>query len=153
MDYAFEIMTQEQAEDIAYNWHYDGIYSFYDMEADEEDLAAFLDANKRNYTYVVTKDSEVVGFFSFNRTENNTIDIGLGMRPDLTGGGSGSEFIKAGMEFAKSTYSPDKITLSVATFNQRAIKVYRKIGFKDVETFMQDTNCSSFEFLKMVYYC
>ncbi len=152
MNYAFEIMMQEQAEDIAYNWHYDGIYSFYDMEADEEDFAAFLDSNKRNSTYVVTKDSEVVGFFSFNRTENNTIDIGLGMRPNLTGSGNGSEFIKAGMGFAKSTYSPDKITLSVATFNQRAIKVYRKIGFKDVETFMQDTNGSSFEFLKMVYY-
>ncbi|MFB4166942.1 GNAT family N-acetyltransferase [Virgibacillus sp. JSM 102003] len=153
MTYAFEIMTQEQAEDIAYNWHYDGIYSFYDMEADEEDLAEFLDSNKQNSTYVVTKDSAVVGFFSFNRIGNNTIDIGLGMRPDLTGSGSGSEFIKAGMEFAKSNYSPDEITLSVATFNQRAIKVYRKIGFKDVETFMQDTNGSSFEFLKMVYYC
>ncbi|MBP1947471.1 GNAT family N-acetyltransferase [Virgibacillus litoralis] len=153
MDYAFEFMTQEQAEDIAYNWHYDGIYSFYDIEADKEDLAVFLDSYKRNSTYVVTKDSDVVGFFSFNKTENNTIDLGLAMRPDLTGSGNGSEFVKAGMEFAKSNYSPDEITLSVATFNQRAIKVYRKIGFKDVETFMQDTNGSSFEFLKMVYYC
>jgi len=28
----------------------------------------------------------------------------------------------------------------VATFNQRAIKLYRKVGFKDAETIMQDTN-------------
>lgn len=153
MAYAFEFMTQQQAKDIAYKWHYDGVYSFYDMEADEEDLAEFLNSNKRDSTYVVTKDSDVIGFFSFNKTENNTVDIGLGMRPDLTGSGNGSEFIMAGIEFVKSNYSPDEITLSVATFNQRAIKVYRKIGFKDVETYMQDTNGSSFEFLKMIYYC
>ena len=28
----------------------------------------------------------------------------------------------------------------MATFNQRAIKLYRKVGFKDAETIMQDTN-------------
>ena len=28
MTYKFEIMAQEQAEDIAHNWHYDGEYSF-----------------------------------------------------------------------------------------------------------------------------
>ncbi len=31
----FTSMTQEQAEQIAYNWHYDGEYSFYDMDADK----------------------------------------------------------------------------------------------------------------------
>ena len=36
-------MTQEQAEEIAFNWHYDAEYSFYDMEADKEDLVEFLD--------------------------------------------------------------------------------------------------------------
>ena len=39
MTYEFNILTQEQAENIAYNLHYDGEYSFYNMEADEEDLA------------------------------------------------------------------------------------------------------------------
>lgn len=36
-------MTQTQAEDIASNWHYNDEYSFYDMDADEEDLVEFLD--------------------------------------------------------------------------------------------------------------
>lgn len=31
MAYKFSVLTQEQAEDIAFNWHYDGEYSFYDM--------------------------------------------------------------------------------------------------------------------------
>ena len=117
--YKFEVMTQQQAEDIASNWHYDGEFSFYDIESDEEDLVEFLDPEKRGYSiFVVIDTPEVIGFFSFNKVANSTIDIGLGMRPDLTGNGSGLEFLKAGLDFAKSKYNPEIITLSVATFNQ-----------------------------------
>ncbi|GED15644.1 hypothetical protein SAMN04487909_12324 [Aneurinibacillus migulanus] len=35
MQVTFKPMNQEEAEIIA-GWHYDGIYSFYDMEADKE---------------------------------------------------------------------------------------------------------------------
>ncbi|WP_175637235.1 GNAT family N-acetyltransferase [Oceanobacillus sojae] len=55
------------------------------------------------------------------------------------------------INFIQSEFKPERITLSVATFNQRAIKLYRKIGFKDVATFMQDTNGDTFESLKMEY--
>ena len=154
MTFKFEIMTQDNAEDIALNWHYDGEYSFYDIEADKEDLEEFLDPETRgNSMYAVINNSEVIGFFSVNKVDDKIFDIGLGMRPDLTGSGNGLEFLKAGIEFVKNEYKPEKITLSVATFNQRAIKVYRKLGFKDFNTFMQDTNGSTFEFLKMEYEC
>jgi ribosomal-protein-alanine N-acetyltransferase len=154
MEYKFSIMTQKQAEDIAFNWHYDGEYSFYDMEADKEDLDEFLNPETRgNSMFAVTNDGELIAFFSVNKVADTTFDIGLGMRPNLTGRGKGLEFLKAAVDFVKSEYETEKITLSVATFNQRAIKVYRKIGFKDVGTFMQDTNGNTFEFLKMEYEC
>jgi len=154
MEYKFEIMTQVQAEEIAFTWNYDAEYSFYDMEADKEDLIEFLDTKKRGSSYfIVSKDDDIIGFFSFNKIAINTIDIGLGMRPNLIGKGNGLDFLEAGLEFAKSMYSPKKITLSVATFNQRAIKVYRKFGFEDVDIFMQDTNGNSFEFLHMIHLC
>ena len=154
MVYKFNIMTQEQAEDIAFNWHYDGEYSFYDMEADREDLEEFVDKETRgNSMYSVIINNKLIGYLSFNKLDDNTYDIGLGMRPDLTGKGEGLEFLKSGIEFAKSEFKPEKLTLSVATFNQRAIKVYRKIGFKKTSTFMQDTNGSTFEFVKMEYVC
>lgn len=93
MGYKFEIMTQEQAEEIAFNWHYDAEYSFYDMEADKEDLVEFLDPNKRgDSNFVVTKDNDIIGFFSFNQVDINTIDIGLGLRPNLTGNGNDWNF-------------------------------------------------------------
>lgn len=103
--YTFELMRQEQAEDIAYNWHYEGEYSFYNMEADEEDLAEFLDSKMRGEnTFVVCENSEVFGFFSFNKIDIHTVDIGLGMKPDMTGNGLGLNFIKAGLGFCKETY-------------------------------------------------
>lgn len=88
MPYKFENMTQEQAEDIAHKWHYDGEYSFYDMEADEEDLAEFLDPETRgNPMFAVLKEDEIIGFFSVSKVAANIYDIGLGMRPGLTGNG------------------------------------------------------------------
>ncbi|PFG05308.1 GNAT family protein [Bacillus sp. es.034] len=154
MTYEFNVMTQEQAENIAFKWHYDGDYSYYDMEADAEDLAEFLNPEERgNTTFAVSKDKELVAFFSVSRIADGIFDIGLGMRPDLTGKGNGIEFLSTGINFVQSEFKSEKITLSVATFNQRAIKLYRKVGFKDVETFMQDTNGSTFEFLKMEYTC
>ncbi|PFA63052.1 GNAT family N-acetyltransferase [Bacillus sp. AFS015802] len=154
MTFTFEMMNQEQAEDIAYNWHYDGEYSFYDMEADEDDLAEFLDSGTRgDSVFAVLKEDELIGFFSINKVGPDICDIGLGLRPDLTGKGMGLEFLNSGIDFVQSRFNPVKITLSVATFNQRAIKTYRRIGFKDIETFMQDTNGSTFEFLKMGFEC
>lgn len=38
MHYVFVPMSKEYAFEIAYKWKYDGLYSFYDMTADEDDL-------------------------------------------------------------------------------------------------------------------
>jgi [ribosomal protein S18]-alanine N-acetyltransferase len=152
--YRFEKMTQQEAEEIAYNWHYDGEYSFYDMEADREDLAEFLNPELRgDSVFTVYLGEEIGGYYSVNQTAAATYDIGLGMRPELTGRGMGVDFMKAGMDFVKSRFKPDIITLSVAMFNQRAIKVYRRMGFIDLDTFMQNTNGGSYEFLRMEYKC
>lgn len=154
MNYTFERMTQLQAEEIAKHWLYEGVYSFYDMDADPEDLAEFLDAGQRKDAYfTVHQGEEMFGFYSFTQTSEDTIDIGLGMKPDLTGKGIGRDFLKAGLEFAESAYCPDKITLSVAAFNKRAITLYQNSGFNEVERFAQATNGSTFEFVKMIYHC
>jgi [ribosomal protein S18]-alanine N-acetyltransferase len=150
--YTFKPMTQSQAEFIAYNWQYEGEYSFYDMESDKEDLDEFLDPESRGETmFSVYEGEALVGFFSIIKTGAGIYDIGLGLRPELTGNGRGSKFLTAGMGYIKSHFSPVKITLSVARFNERAIKVYRRIGFQDAGTFQQDTNGGTYEFLKMEY--
>ncbi|WP_255248249.1 hypothetical protein [Terribacillus saccharophilus] len=58
-------MTQSQAELIANTWRYEGIYAFYDMDQDEEDMAEFLDPEARKgNVYAVTQMEEVMGFCS-----------------------------------------------------------------------------------------
>lgn len=148
--YQFQPMTQSEAEHIAEQWHYDGEYAFYDVAADEEDLAEFLDPKQRaGKTFSVYREEELIGFFSFNQPEAQIVDIGLGMHPDLTGKGEGQRFLKEGIDYAKDSFSPDLFTLSVAIFNERAIKVYERAGFKKIKTFMQATNGNTYEFVKM----
>lgn len=67
-------MTQKQEEEIVYHWHYEGEYSFYDMEADKEDLVEFVDSQKRGDQYfAVMKDNAMIGFFSFHKLADHTV--------------------------------------------------------------------------------
>lgn len=150
MTHQFAILTQQQAETIAYTWHYEGDYAFYNMEADKDDLAAFIDPKQRGQSvFAITSDGELVGFVSIERPDVETVDIGLGMKPSLTGNGSGRAFVTSILDFIEATYSPHRITLSVAAFNMRAIQVYEACGFKQTASFQQSTNGSTFKFIKM----
>jgi ribosomal-protein-alanine N-acetyltransferase len=149
MKFEFQPMDKDYAHAIA-GWHYEDIYVFYDMEQDVEDLEELLDPRSwQDRQYAVTDDQgDLIGSFCFEQ-ENEVVVIGLGLRPDLTGRGWGQAFLEAGLEFAREKYHPARFELSVATFNQRAIKVYRKAGFEDLEVFMNETNGGRYEFLHM----
>ena len=144
-------MTEEDAHRIA-SWHYDAPYDFYDMDNDPDDLAELLNPQNWKDVYFSVQDeqNELIGFFSYRRVNNETVEIGLGLRPDCTGKGFGSTFVCSGVTFAQTHRGYRKVRLSVATFNRRAIRVYEQVGFVPVETFMQQTNGSEYEFLSMV---
>ena len=99
------------------------------------------------------ENGTLIGYFTVCKINDGTVDIGLGMKPNITGNGFGLQFVNAGLAFSKEKYGCKYITLSVATFNKRAIKVYKRAGFEAVGTFIQKTNGSYFEFLKMNYIC
>jgi RimJ/RimL family protein N-acetyltransferase len=54
----------------------------------------------------------------------------LGLKPNLCGKGLGLSFIKFGMDYAEKFLQTKCLRLSVAAFNERAIKVYVKVGFE-----------------------
>jgi [ribosomal protein S18]-alanine N-acetyltransferase len=153
MNYKFSLMTQEHAENIAYRWHYRGNsnYSIYNIDSNRDDLEEFLNPDKRGNTcFVVSEVNNVIGFFRFKQLDKNKVDMRLGLRPELTGIGNGLKFIKAGMIFAIDTYNPLVITVSIETFN-KAIKVFKELGFKEGNTFVREINGNSIECLNMYY--
>lgn len=152
MYYVFAPMSKDYAFEIAYTWKYDGLYSFYDMTADEDDLKEFLNEDnwQEQYFAVLNDKNELVGYYSFT-FERGIMWIGFGLKPELTGRKIGTEFVIAGIDFGvkKFDYRQDCVMLAVASFNKRAINVYEKIGFHFVEKYLQKTNDGEFEFIKM----
>ncbi|MBN8236114.1 GNAT family N-acetyltransferase [Halobacillus kuroshimensis] len=149
MSINFFRMTQQEAEEMA-AWHYPPPYDFYDMTADEEDYHEFIDPHRRSpRTYSAYKEGALIGFFTIHPTDEETVDVGLGLRPDLTGKGKGDSFVAAGLSFAERHYEARFFTLSVAEFNQRAVEVYRRAGFKETHRFMQKTNGGTYPFIAM----
>ena len=160
-------MKEEYANEIINNWHYDGIYSFYDMTADEEDLKVFTDRGywKDTIFAVLNENNELVGWSSFY-LENEIVWLSLGLKPGLTGIGLGEEFVSECVNFAKSHYKPNKqiVKFDVALFNQsaikdlgagfgpfnqRAIKVYERVGFSEFGRVIKHTRKGRVEFIQM----
>ena len=149
MQFRFRSMNEGDARTIA-GWHYQEPYTFYDMNQDPDDLAELLDPRSWTETYyaVVDEDGELVGFFAFKRA-GDIVDLGLGLRPDLTGRGIGLPFLLAGLDFARATFSLTTFRLAVATFNTRAIRVYERAGFERGRVYMHHTNGGEYEFMDM----
>lgn len=71
--------------------------------------------------------------------EDRTIDLGLGVRPDLTGRGGGRAFVNDVLELLPTlpTSPPEmRVRLTVADFNRRAIRVYQGVGFQECGAFL-----------------
>jgi ribosomal-protein-alanine N-acetyltransferase len=142
-------MTQADAEEIA-GWQYDPPYSFYDATADADDLRLLLDPScreDRNFS-AFDPGGALVGFFEY-KPRRDGLEIGLGLRPDLTGRGLGLEFVAAGMAFGKERFRPTTFRLAVATFNERAVRVYERAGFQRVREYDHKTNGGTHRFLEM----
>jgi len=137
-------ITRADAQAIS-GWRYDGPYSVYN--GNPASVASLLEPR---YLYHSVQDDQgnLVGYFCFGEDarvsagkrlglydRETALDVGLGMRPDLTGQGLGEKFVASGLRFAQSAYSPPAFRLTVATFNRRAIRVYERAGFDPVETF------------------
>ncbi|MNL62214.1 hypothetical protein D3C87_1862160 [compost metagenome] len=71
------------------------------------------------------------------------------MKPEYTGIGLGRGFLQAGIQFAECTFTPEKLRLSVAAFNERAIALYSKSGFKLTGSFYNINGERKMEFLVM----
>ena len=159
MKFIFTSMDEVNARTIQ-SWNYEAPYNIYSWTA-EDDITEMLDRRSPHFA-VRDEYDELIGFFAYGSSalvwdsgephlfsENNTITIGLGMRPDLTGKGLGLAFVNAGLDFARKQFKPDYFRLFVLIFNQRAIRVYEHAGFQRVGIYLQPNANGYREYLEM----
>ncbi len=134
MQFTFRAFSRQDIKTVS-AWRYPGSYSRYNGDTLTFDMRLFLllraITSDPPYEYFAVDDEqgELVGLFQFVKRPNDTITIGLGMRPDLTGQGHGLAFVEAGLAFGRLRYAPKTFRLNVFASNPRAEKVYARAGF------------------------
>jgi ribosomal-protein-alanine N-acetyltransferase len=118
----FEATTPATFDELA-TWRYPPPYDFYDGDVEPV-------LNPERFWDARDDAGELVGFLYFDDNDGGALEIGLGLRPDLTGRGLGLDFFRAGLDFARTQFRPERIVLNVAEFNARAIAVYERAGFR-----------------------
>ena len=104
-------------------WRYEPPYDFYDGDVDPV-------LNPERFYEALDEDGSLVGNYYFEE-KGDSLEIGLGLRPDLTGRGRGLDFLLAGIDFGQLRFGLSRVILNVAAFNERAIKVYERAGFRE----------------------
>jgi RimJ/RimL family protein N-acetyltransferase len=126
------------------NWRYTPPYDYYNFDADtvQEDLCYLLDSENAFYA-ILNLQGELEGYCSFGSDgqvpgggyEIEALDIGMGIRLDLTGQGHGKQYAQAVVQYGTDRYEIQKLRVTIAKFNQRAQRVWKKLGFEQVEEF------------------
>ncbi len=131
-------MTPAYADDIV-TWRYDAPHDCYDMAAADP---AFL-SGPANGFFALTDTTGLIGFRSLGpdgqvpggRYDGSALDTGGGLRPDLTGKGLGREAVRTALDFGRDRFAPAALRVTIATFNVRAQRVVRSLGFRHVGSF------------------
>lgn len=156
MEFDFRPLEKPQALAIL-DWHYPAPYDFYDFRQEnrQADLYDFLDPQNAFFA-ILNCDDELEGYCSFGSDgqvpggsyRDQALDIGMGIRPDRIGQGRGSSYARAVADYGVQCYQMTQLRVTIATFNQRAQRVWRSLGFEPIETFYKtDTHK---EFVVMV---
>lgn len=136
-----KLYSQNITPSIAYEileWQYDPPYDFYNCEPGEEGIKELLN---NGYNAIVNEKGVLIGFYCSGASaqvpagrhagvyNDEAIDIGIGMRPDLTGRGYGRIFFHFVLKMISDSEPGIISRLTVASFNERAIKLYQNMGF------------------------
>jgi RimJ/RimL family protein N-acetyltransferase len=133
MTYRLTPLTAEQGEEMA-QWRYPGPWAVYDSTGPIDPAEGFW--------AVVDDDGEVVGHACFGvearvpglEERPGVLDVGVGMRPDLTGQGRGAEFAAAVLEHGREVSGARLLRAVVQEWNARSRRLLTGLGFAETGT-------------------
>ncbi len=143
-------LTREQATDIC-TWRYPAPYDCYDMTDVDPDELLLPEVG----FHALLAGDRLVGFRSFGpdgqvpgwEYDDEALDTGGALRPQLVGRGHGRDAIAAGLAFGRARFSPPAFRVTVASFNVRALRTVEALGFERVGRFHASRDGRSFEVL------
>jgi len=135
MKLTFRPMSEAAALEIT-AWRYGGEYSLYD-DGDPADVSGYLDPAYA-YTAIFDEVGALVGYYCLGEDAQvpggnyaaEAMDVGMGLRPDLTGRGMGAAILAAVLVEVAAAHQPPAFRATVAAFNQRAQHLCQRVGFR-----------------------
>ncbi|MET1180776.1 GNAT family N-acetyltransferase [Peribacillus simplex] len=99
----------------------------------QRDWIRTLLKNERDTIIVAEINGEVIGWIVFQSENRKRMShkgsFGMMIRKNYRGKGMGKELLKALLEWAEANPFIEKVSLGVFSTNQRAISLYKKMGF------------------------
>jgi ribosomal-protein-alanine N-acetyltransferase len=137
-------LIEGEAREIV-RWHYSPPYDLYNIAPDDHEATIAYFLNPENHCYAIREaDGTFLGYGSLGVDaqvpggdyQMEALDLGIGIRPELTGQGEGKRFLAALVAFAKAQDpAPPHLRVTVAGFNERAQRLVRGGGFTEVQRF------------------
>lgn len=145
-------MPIEDARQIV-QWQYESPYDVYTIISDdmEEEVQYYTDP--ANGYYSLVQGAELIGFACYGNEGQvpggdysaDILDVGIGIRPDLTGQGMGNYYAEAVFKFARIELKATALRTTIAEFNKRSQRVVEKAGFQRMEVFAKKDSDKYYE--------
>lgn len=143
MELRFEPMDIDRASAIV-GWRYTQPYELYNSDpAAADETIRWLTDPQNAYFSILADDGVLLAFCCFGADAQvpggdysaPALDIGFGLRPDLTGQRRSRELIPPVLEFARRRLHAGQLRVTVAEFNQRAVRAWKRAGFEQHASF------------------
>lgn len=99
----------------------------------EEEWISNLRAADNTFIMVAEQNGEIIGLLDFRATafrrERHRGSFGIALRSEFRGLGIGSHMIQIMLNWAERHPELEKIELSALSINERAIELYKRLGF------------------------
>jgi len=140
-------------------WVYESPYDVYNCPPEEIGDAVQYNIDPKNNVYAMfDQNEELIGYCSYGRDaqvpggdySEEALDIGLMIKPELTGQGMGTTFAKEVIRNGIAKYEPKKLRVTIAAFNKRAMRTWERNGFAQNQSFEQSGNKMEFVIMTKV---
>jgi len=138
-------------------WRYESPYDIYNCPPDEMEAALQYNIDPENNVYAMfDRNGELIGYCSYGADaqvpggdyNEEALDIGLMIKPELTGQGMGPTYASDVIQNGIDKYAPKRLRVTIAAFNKRAMRTWEKNGLRPIQKFTSERNKMEFVVMK-----